>query len=82
MVNRAIKAVSPPSAKGGTHLARRCISCGRRTETGSMVSHSNRKTRRTFRPNLQKMRLNIDGAVRRAYVCTRCLKAGKVQRAV
>lgn len=63
-------------------MARQCISCARRTETGSKVSHSNRKTRRTFRPNLQKMRLNVNGVVQRAYVCTRCLKAGKVERAV
>src|SRR5690625_4374665 len=71
------------SAEGrAASVARSCIVCGKRTETGSKVSHSNRKTRRTFLPNLQKMRLKINGSVRRAYVCTKCLKAGKVQRAV
>lgn len=63
-------------------MARTCIVCGKRTETGNKVSHSNRKARRTFLPNLQKMRLRVNGSVRRAYVCTKCLKAGKVQRAV
>lgn len=63
-------------------MARACIVCAKRTETGNNVSHSNRKTRRTFLPNLQKVRVVLNGTVRRAYVCTRCLKAGKVQRAV
>ena len=63
-------------------MARTCIVCGKRTETGNKVSHSNRKARRTFLPNLQKMRLKVNGSVTRAYVCTKCLKAGKVQRAV
>lgn len=39
-------------------------------------------TRRRFNPNLQKVRLILGGAPTRAYVCTRCLKAGKVQKAV
>ncbi|HLT58787.1 MAG TPA: 50S ribosomal protein L28 [Limnochordales bacterium] len=63
-------------------MARACIVCAKRTETGNNVSHSNRKTRRIFLPNLQKVRVVLNGTVRRAYVCTRCLKAGKVQRAV
>ncbi|MFO7265175.1 MAG: 50S ribosomal protein L28 [Limnochordales bacterium] len=63
-------------------MARVCIVCGKRTETGNLVSHSNRKSRRKFLPNLQKVRIATDGGVRRAYVCTKCLKAGKVRRAV
>jgi large subunit ribosomal protein L28 len=39
-------------------------------------------TKRRFNPNLQKVRLNVNGAVRREYVCTRCLKSGKVLKAV
>ncbi|MDX6524797.1 MAG: large subunit ribosomal protein [Gaiellales bacterium] len=39
-------------------------------------------TRRRFDPNLQKMRILIDGVAQRAYVCTRCLKAGKVSKAL
>ena len=39
-------------------------------------------TRRRFDPNLQRVRALIDGKVVRAYVCTRCLKAGKVTKAV
>ncbi|MDX6656933.1 MAG: large subunit ribosomal protein [Solirubrobacteraceae bacterium] len=41
-----------------------------------------RATKRRFEPNLQKVRALVSGAPRRVYVCTRCLKAGKVQKAV
>jgi large subunit ribosomal protein L28 len=39
-------------------------------------------TKRRFNPNLQKVRISVDGTPRREYVCTRCLKAGKVTKAV
>jgi large subunit ribosomal protein L28 len=39
-------------------------------------------TKRRFDPNLQKIRVLVKGASKRAYVCTRCLKGGKVQKAV
>jgi large subunit ribosomal protein L28 len=38
-------------------------------------------TRRRFNPNLQRVRVVVDGTPQRAYVCTRCLKSGKVQKA-
>jgi ribosomal protein L28 len=38
-------------------------------------------TKRRFDPNLQRVRIVVDGAPRRAYVCTRCLKSGKVTKA-
>lgn len=40
------------------------------------VSHSNIKTKTRSFPNLQKVRLSMDGANQRAYVCTRCLRTG------
>ena len=39
-------------------------------------------TRRRFNPNLQKVRVFLNGVAQRAYVCTRCLKAGKITKAV
>jgi len=39
-------------------------------------------TRRRFDPNLQRMKIIIAGVARRTYVCTRCLKAGKVHKAL
>jgi large subunit ribosomal protein L28 len=39
-------------------------------------------TKRRFEPNLQQMRILVNGSPQRAYVCTRCLKSGKVTKAV
>jgi large subunit ribosomal protein L28 len=39
-------------------------------------------TKRRFEPNLQRIRILLDGSPTRAYVCTRCLKSGLVTKAV
>jgi large subunit ribosomal protein L28 len=45
------------------------------------VSHSHIRTRRRWNPNIQPVRAKVNGTTKRLNVCTRCLKAGKVQRA-
>ena len=62
-------------------MARVCISCHKRPAFGQSRSHSMVATKRRFNPNLQKVRISVGGAPQRAYVCTRCLKAGKVTKA-
>ena len=59
----------------------RCYTCNRGVSFGNNVSHANNKTRRTWKPNLQGVRVVVDGKTQRVKVCTRCLGAGKVQRA-
>jgi large subunit ribosomal protein L28 len=44
------------------------------------VSHSHRRTRRRFNPNIQPVRANVRGTRKRLNVCTSCIKAGKVSR--
>ncbi|HHT74366.1 MAG TPA: 50S ribosomal protein L28 [Firmicutes bacterium] len=63
-------------------MARRCIICDKGTVTGNNRSHAENKTRRTWKPNLQKVRVIVKGSPRRAYVCTTCLKSGRAQRAI
>lgn len=58
-----------------------CYICGRGVSFGNNVSHANNKTRRVWKPNLQVVRVVIDGTITKVRVCTRCLHAGKVQRA-
>ncbi len=62
-------------------MARVCVSCGKRPAFGQSRSHSMVATKRRFNPNLQKVSITVGGAKQRAYVCTRCLKAGKVTKA-
>lgn len=63
-------------------MANRCYLCGKGTRTGNNVSHANNRTKRTFKPNLHRVRALIDGTVRRVRVCGSCLKSGRVQKAV
>ena len=49
--------------------------------SGNNVSHAHNKTKRRFMPNLQKIRVNADGVNKRQYVCTRCIKSGKIEKA-
>jgi large subunit ribosomal protein L28 len=63
-------------------MARICHSCGKRPAFGQSRSHSMVATKRRFDPNLQRVRVLLDGKAQRAYVCTRCLKAGKVKKAI
>ena len=59
-----------------------CEICHKGIVYGNNVSHSNRKTRRTWAPNTQKVLVLVNGTATRMSVCTRCLRSGKVERAV
>jgi len=63
-------------------MAAVCDVCGRGPNFGMQVSHSHRRSSRRWNPNIQRVRARVNGAAKRMNVCTRCLKAGKVQRAV
>jgi large subunit ribosomal protein L28 len=63
-------------------MASVCDICGRHPGFGMKVSHSHRRSNRRWNPNVQRVRAMVDGTARRVNVCTKCLKAGKVQRAV
>ncbi len=62
-------------------MAQKCSVCGKGAQTGMLVSHSHRRTKTRNLPNLQTVKANIGGTVRRVRVCTSCIKAGKVRRA-
>ena len=62
-------------------MSRVCSVCGKGKVAGNNVSHSVRRTKRTFSANVQKVSVVEDGMVKTEYVCARCLKSGKVERA-
>ena len=62
-------------------MSKVCEICGKAPVAGRSISHSHRVSNRTFRPNIQKITVKVDGKVKRANVCTKCMKAGKVERA-
>ncbi len=63
-------------------MAKVCHSCQKGPAFGHSRSHSMVASKRRFDPNLQKVRILVGATPVRAYVCTRCLKAGKVTKAV
>ncbi|MER3396342.1 MAG: 50S ribosomal protein L28 [Acidimicrobiia bacterium] len=60
-------------------MAAVCDICGKGPGFGMRVSHSHRRNRRQFGTNVQKRRVVVEGTPKRLYVCTGCLKAGKVE---
>ena len=63
-------------------MANFCEVCGKGTMSGMNVSHSHVKTKKTWKPNIQRVRAIVDGEIKRVNVCTRCLRSGKFQRDV
>jgi large subunit ribosomal protein L28 len=63
-------------------MAKVCVICGKKPGFGNNRSHSMVATKRRFDPNLQRVRIMLGGTPTRAYVCTRCIKAGKIEKAV
>jgi large subunit ribosomal protein L28 len=62
-------------------MANVCEICGKKPMTGNNVSHAHNKTKKVFKPNLQKVRAVSNGSVSSMKVCTRCIRSGAVQKA-
>ncbi|MFO0754046.1 MAG: 50S ribosomal protein L28 [Thermodesulfovibrionales bacterium] len=59
-----------------------CSVCGKKRMVGNNVSHANNKTKNVLMPNIQRIKVVKDNATKKAYVCTRCIRSGKVVKAV
>jgi len=63
-------------------MSMKCDVCGKKPLTGNNISHSNIKTKKRSLPNIQKIKANLDGEVKKISICTRCIRTGKVSKAV
>lgn len=59
----------------------KCEICDKAVSFGLQASHSNRKSSRTWKANIKKVRANVDGAQKSINVCTKCLRSSKIERA-
>ena len=59
----------------------KCEICGKGVVFGHNVSHSNRKTNRTWKPNIRRVKAVVNGTPATVNVCSRCMRSGKVTRA-
>lgn len=60
----------------------KCDICGKGVSFGIKVSHSHRRSNKIWKPNVKRVKAVVNGSVTHVYVCTKCLKSNKVQRAV
>lgn len=63
-------------------MGRSCEICGKGKITGNNVSHANNHNRTTWSPNLRSVKASVNGGTKRIKVCSRCLRSGKVERAL
>ena len=63
-------------------MAKHCEICGKSALKSSQLTFSHKQIPNRQTPNLQSIRVNVNGQTKRMTVCTSCLKAGKVQKAV
>ena len=56
-------------------MASVCEVCGKGPSWGMSVSHSHRRTKRRWNPNIQRVRALVKGAPKRINVCTSCIKS-------
>ena len=65
---------------GGAVMAK-CAICEKGAHFGNNVSHSHRKTPKMWKSNVKSVRVKTEGGSKKMYVCTPCLKSGRVERA-
>jgi len=63
-------------------MAKVCDVCGKGSMVGNNVSHAHNVTKTRWRPNLRRVRATVDGRVVRMTVCTRCIRSGRITKAV
>lgn len=59
----------------------KCSVCGKGVVFGCTVSHSHRKENRMFKSNIRRVKAVVNGTPKTVYVCSRCLRSGKIDRA-
>ena len=68
--------------KGRCSEMAKCDCCGKGVTFGIKVSHSCRRSNRAWKPNVKRVKAVVDGSTRYIHACTRCLRSGKVTRAI
>ena len=63
-------------------MAKHCEICGKAPIKAAKLTFSHKQIVHTQEPNLQVVKAVVNGTKKRIRVCTSCLKAGKVQKAV
>ncbi len=62
-------------------MSRKCEVCGKGRQVGYNISHAHNKSKKVSYPNIQRVRVQVNGQTTRMNVCTRCIRSGKIQKA-
>jgi large subunit ribosomal protein L28 len=62
-------------------MAKRCEICDKGPVVGRKVSHAHNVSSRRFEPNLQRIKVQVNGGSKYMRVCTRCIRSRKVVKA-
>ena len=63
-------------------MSKKCDVCGKTPIKAAKLTFSHKQIVHRQSPNLQSVKVNVNGQTKRINVCTYCLRAGKVQKAV
>ncbi|MCK4524610.1 50S ribosomal protein L28 [candidate division WOR-3 bacterium] len=63
-------------------MSRKCDICGKGPQFGNQVSHAHNKTKKVRYPNLRRIKAIVNKSAKYIKVCSRCLRSGKVQKAL
>ena len=76
-------------------MGMQCSVCGKKPVVGNQKTYRGKAkylggvgkkitgiNRRTFKPNLQRIQVSVNGETKRMRVCTQCIRSGRVQRPV
>ena len=76
-------------------MGMQCAVCGKKPVVGNQKTYRGKAkylggvgkkitgiNKRVFKPNLQRIKVQVEGATKRSRVCTQCVRSGKVQRPV
>ncbi len=61
-------------------MSRKCDICGKHPRVGHNISHAHNVTKRRWLPNLQRVRVVIDGTPKKLSVCTSCIRSGAIDK--
>ncbi len=63
-------------------MSRVCEVCGKGALVGMNVSHAHNRTKKRSLPNVHDIRIETESGPKKIKICTRCLRSGKVKKAV
>jgi large subunit ribosomal protein L28 len=62
------------------YMGKVCSICGKGRQVGYSVSHAHNKSKKVWKPNVQKVSSMNNGTAKRVYACTRCIRSGFIAK--